>query len=236
MKSKISIAIILLVLAAATSCNFFCENGNGKLVTKNIEVTKFDEIEISGKSKVFIEQGAEPQVTIKADSNLVDLIKFEISGSKLRIFESKCIDKFTELEIHITSTNLKLLDIEDEVIVKGNNTIITEDIHLKAYGSAVLDLSLNAENIKIDANGNSALKLAGRAMDLDIEILNNSQLEAYDLIVKEAEVYLNETTLCKLSVSDKIDGDVNDFAKLYYRGNPKKIQTNQNDEAIIKAE
>jgi hypothetical protein len=87
----------------------FCKKGNGEIITETRKLNEFDEIEIDGQATVFLQQGTKPSVAVKNDSNLVEFVKTEVSGMKLKIKETKCIEEITEYEIYITTVNLSRL-------------------------------------------------------------------------------------------------------------------------------
>jgi hypothetical protein len=90
-KKNIILSVIILVLISVNSCTCFCKKGSGNVITKKIELTEFDAINIDGQAQVFISQGNSPSVEISIDSNLYEYVKAEVSGKKLKIFEDKCL-------------------------------------------------------------------------------------------------------------------------------------------------
>ncbi len=237
MKTKILIlpVAIVFITGLINSCSMFCEKGKGGVTTRNVDISDFDKIEISGRAKVFLEQSQTTSVSYKIDSNLVDLIKFEVSGSKLEIYESKCISKTTAYEIYISTPNLYFLGLSESVALAGKNIIMSEKIYIKTSGVSSVDLKMNIDKIEIDARDKSSLKVSGRALDMDIDAEDASKLDASSLQTKKVYVDISQSAVCELNVSDKIKGDVADSGKLFYKGNPKKVQTDVEDAGMVRA-
>src|SRR5687768_2165758 len=59
--------------------------GNGKLVTRTVDVKSFDALKASGVYELRLSQGATESVKIEADENLQELFHVRNDGSKLVI-------------------------------------------------------------------------------------------------------------------------------------------------------
>jgi hypothetical protein len=226
---------LLLSVTFLNSCSMFCKKGNGELVTESRKVAEFDEIEIEGQATVFLEQGTAHSVKIKIDSNLVEFIKTEVSGMKLKIKEDKCLEEITEFEIYITTTSLSKLEVSGSVEVKGENTIKSEKLYLKAGSSGEINLNLDVDDLETVTKGSGEVKLAGRADQFDIELAGAGSLDAFRLQAKEADAEVSGAGTCKINVSEEFYGDVSGSGKLYYRGNPKKVKTDVSGSGTIQA-
>ncbi len=59
--------------------------GDGNIVSQEVALTQFQHIELQNSSNVEIMSGPEYKASISDHSNLIQYIKFEVSGSKLII-------------------------------------------------------------------------------------------------------------------------------------------------------
>ena len=57
--------------------------GSGNVVTKNVAVQSFNELDVSGVFHLILIQGSKEAVKIEADDNLQDLFEVKNEGSKL---------------------------------------------------------------------------------------------------------------------------------------------------------
>ena len=57
--------------------------GNGKLVTREVEVTSFNTLKAQGVYELHLVQGSKEGVKIEADENLQDLFTVKNDGTKL---------------------------------------------------------------------------------------------------------------------------------------------------------
>ncbi len=224
---------VLLSITIFQSCSMFCEKGRGKIVTETRKLAEFDEIEIEGQAQIFLTQGLEPAITLSIDSNLLEYIKTEVSGSKLKIYESKCIEEISEFKIYITAKNLSALNVIGSVKMSCDSIFRTDKLMIKTDNSGNINLNLDLEDIEVITKGSGLLKLAGRSANFDIDLKGAGAIEAFNLQAKNIEANINGAGTCEVSVSEKLFGEVSGSGKLFYKGNPKKVQTNNTGTGII---
>ena len=131
------ICLISIFLLSVVSCNISLVRGSGNVISEDRDVSGFSKISLSGSGSLYIEQGNEESLTIKAEDNLVPLIRTEVSGNTLSIG--------TKLGTSITPTKsiefyLKVKDVES-ISVSGSGSINcsgleTDDLSIKTSGSS----------------------------------------------------------------------------------------------------
>ncbi|MDF1546424.1 MAG: DUF2807 domain-containing protein [Bacteroidales bacterium] len=236
MKPTFIISLTLLVFTSLiSSCSLFCKKGDGSIITEKRTVTEFDELDIGGQAVVFLEQGSPASVSIKIDSNLMEHIKTEVSGMKLKIKEDKCLEEITEFEVYITTANISKLYIDGAVKIKGENTIRGEKLYIKNESSGEVTLNLEVDDLETVTKGSGLLKLMGRVLNFDIEVEAAGSVDAFGLLAKDVDADVSGAGTCKINVSEEFDGNVSGSGKIYYKGNPKKVQTDASGSGTIQA-
>ena len=229
------LTIISLLLINFTSCNLFCEKGSGNPVSEERSIIEFDEIELDGSASVFLEQGAKTKLTVVVDSNLQQYVITKVSGMKLEVYEDKCLKELTRYEIHITTPALTKLYVSGSVKVKGDKIIKTDNLYIKVKSSGDVSLGVDTEDLETIAKGSGNIQLFGRAADFDINLDGAGAIDAFALIAKNVDADVDGAGTCKINVSEKFKGDVGGSGKIYYKGNPKKVQTDISGTGSIKA-
>ena len=141
------VAIIFIFLATTKSDIYRQIAQSQRLINdvyKNIVTYYVDEINIEGQAKVFIKQSASSSVKIKIDSNLLPYIITEVSGTKLKIYEKKCLEEITEYKIYIYTPNITKLYVDGSIELKCIGKIKTEKLFVKAEGSGEIKLNLES--------------------------------------------------------------------------------------------
>jgi len=211
----------------------FCEKGRGKIVTESRTLAEFDEIEIEGQAEVILVQGLEPSLTLSIDSNLLEYVKTEVSGSKLKIYESKCIEEISEFKIYITAKNLSELTVSGSVKMACDSVFRTDKLIIETDNSGNINLNMDLEDLEVITKGSGLLKLVGRSANFNINLKGAGAIEAFDLQAKNIDANIKGAGTCEVSVSEKLFGEVSGSGKLFYKGNPKKVQTNNTGTGII---
>ena len=98
MKQKVmTLASLFILLIISSSCIFMGPpvKGNGNVVEEKRKAGKFDEIKVSRGMNVYISQGSENRILVKADENLLEFIETEVEGRALKISSSRSIGRAT---------------------------------------------------------------------------------------------------------------------------------------------
>ena len=234
-KVYFSISFIALIIFGLSSCNIFCEKGSGNPVSEEIPLQEFDEIEIDGSANVFIEQGKNAKLTVVIDSNLQQFVLAKISGMTLKIKEDKCLKEVSRYEIHITTPSLRKLYVSGSVNVRGDKIIKTDRLYIKAKGSGDVSLGVDTDDLEAVAKSSGNIHLFGRAADFEINLDGAGSVDAFSLIAKSVDADVDGAGTCKINVSEKFKGNVGGSGKIYYKGNPKKVQTDVSGSGSIQA-
>ena len=164
--------------------------GSGNVVTKDVIVQPFDELEASGVFNVVLTQGAKETVKIEAEDNLQSLFSVKNEGKKLIVL----MDKDTNFEnkkkmiVHITFKSLKRMDLKmvGNLTSEGNLNFDNFSLDNKSVGSVDLRLAAQKLDVKNKSVGN--LRLSGKADNAVIRSNSVGSIKASDLIVQTLDI------------------------------------------------
>jgi len=235
MKKILFIALIIFSIFTISSCNLFCEKGGGDVTKEVRELAKFDKIEIVGQAKVFLKQAKTTSVKVVIDSNLLAYVITEVSGNQLKIYEDKCLEEITRYKIFISTPNITKLYIDGAIQLKGEGKISTKKLQIITKGSGDIKLKLDVDELETETKGSGNLNLKGTADEFEIELKGAGSIDAYGLTSKNVDAEVSGAGTCKIDVRDKFEGSVSGSGKIYYKGNPKKVDTDVSDSGSIEA-
>jgi hypothetical protein len=172
---------------------------------------------------------------VAIDSNLLEYVKTEVSGMKLKINDSRCFKSVTDYKIYITTNKLTKLSVDGASKITGESPIKSEKLSIKNNGTGDVQLTLDVNKLDIDANGTGELKLFGKAQDVEVDIEGAGSVDAFGLQSKIVDAKVNGAGTCKLDVSEEFNGNVGGSGKIYYKGNPKKVDTDVLGSGTIQA-
>jgi len=200
-KSRILVLLFIIPLFFS-SCEkyIFCKKGAGEIIHQDRTVANFSQIDFGIPGKLVVTQSDEYSVEVVASQNLVNEIKTEVIGARLKIRTEGCVKTDDSLYIFVS------VPVLTELNVFGSGSIVQEGdwdfegLSLIIEGTGTINLSNfecegNVEN-KILGTGSIALK------NFSVFSLNNSILGTGDII-------LINVNSCTSSVSNIIgSGDI----------------------------
>ncbi len=153
-----SIFLLTTVLSAcAQSYSHHFNSGNSWLggkevkasknyVTKQIKVSDFDQIAVSGSLDVtYTQQSGKPKVEIYTSDNIVDLLDIYVKNGKLNLgFKKNVKVSYNKLEIRVTSEDLNTVNVAGSGDFKFTNGLKTDQLKMNVAGSG----DITASNIQ----------------------------------------------------------------------------------------
>ncbi|CAN0569689.1 unnamed protein product [Ectocarpus sp. 12 AP-2014] len=205
--------VVILVFLFCTGLQSFAQRkpkikGNRNVVETTENLPRFTKIQLSDDIDVLIEKGSVESVSIEADDNLMDVLKFNVSDGTLYISSFYNITSKKKLDITVYYTELEALDLSSGLITMKD--VITSDyLDVKASGAARLILNASADviDIQMEENSSGDFNVASDSLNLTFK----------DRI--DAKVYAtgqNNTLFMYKNASVKMEGNTELFAvKLY---------------------
>ena len=164
--------------------------GSGNVVTKDVAVQPFDELEASGVFNVLLTQGSKEAVKIEAEDNLQSLFEVRNEGKKLVVAMKKDshFDSKKKMTVYVTFRNLKTMDLKmvGNLTSEGNLNFDNLSLENKSVGS--VDLKLAAQKLDIKNKSVGSLKLSGKADNAVIKSNSVGSIKASDLIVQSMDI------------------------------------------------
>lgn len=221
---KISLAIfisaLLIGLLFSANCNFKgVKNltgikGSGTSKTEQRNVSGFKEIEANGAVNLEVDASQSNfNVMVEADDNLLQFIKTEVSGDKLKIYSEGKISPTVKLNVKISMPALQALDINGASSANVTN-VKTDSLDLKANGASEIIVSGEAQELQSDANG-------------------ASKINADNLRAENADVEANGASSATVSATNDLKIEASGASKVTYSGDPKNVKQNSSGASSI---
>src|SRR5688500_3907756 len=166
--------------------------GNGKLVTKDVTVKSFNELEANGIYELRLTQGDKELVRIEADENLQEYFTVTNEGSKLVIetkkLKNKNLKSKTKMKVYVTFKKLKSLELNTVGGAQSENALSFEDLDFKTKSVGNVNLKLTANTINLDNKSVGNIELSGKAENAVVKNKGVGSLEASDFIVQTMDI------------------------------------------------
>ena len=228
-----SIFLLTTVLSAcAQSYSHHFNSGNSWLggkevkasknyVTKQIKVSDFDQIAVSGSLDVtYTQQSGKPKVEIYTSDNIVDLLDIYVKNGKLNLgFKKNVKVSYNKLEIRVTSEDLNAVNVAGSDDFKFTNGLKTDQLKMNVAGSG----DITASNIQCSQGFTANVAGSGdieckqlKAADMDISVAGSGDLKIENAQVTSANASVAGSGTVKISGSaDKANYSVAGSGDLY---------------------
>ena len=191
---------------------------------REMEVSDFDEIDISGAFDIEISQSDHYKVLM---SNAIDedLVDFQIEGDKLNISWGKNYKIFQKLKrwqdpkIFIELPELRNLSVSG---ASDCNIKYFEQNSMKISikGASDLEADLFTEQLDCYVAGASEIELVGQATDVKFKLIGASEIDAAELEMESLSIEMAGASEVDVHVSKEINGKLSGASTLNYIGEP----------------
>ena len=164
--------------------------GSGNVITKDIAVKSFDELNASGIFNLLLSQGDKEGVKIEAEDNLMDLFIVENEGSTLKISMKKNsnFNSKKKLKVYVTFKNLKSMDLSMVGGTSSDEKLKFTDLKLKNQSVGSVDLELVLQTLHLENESVGSLKLAGSADNAVMKSNSVGSIQAGNFVVQKMEI------------------------------------------------
>lgn len=232
MKNSIKLSILAIVFASTFSKAQSWGNGekisgNGKVVTEKRTTALYDEIKVAGFYDVDLIAGAEGQITIEGEENLLPYVIIESENNILNIYTKKGYNIQTNKKvlIKVPFESLNKISLVGSGDLNSKNTIKSDKLEIKLTGSGDMNLDIDAKSSEISLAGSGDMVVKGKSEDLTSKVAGSGNIDAFDLISKNADVAVAGSGDLKVFCTENLKARVAGSGDITYKGNPKTKDT-----------
>ncbi|MGY4384292.1 hypothetical protein ACVWYN_001318 [Pedobacter sp. UYP24] len=217
-------AIVLFIPVLLAGCSSGCIEDSGHHIAKALTVKPFNEIDVSGAIKLVLKQDSTYAIKIEADSNLMDYIKANVSGSELTLSMKKGQYCGTDsIVIYAGIGELKKLSAAGAVDIRSEGAIYAKDVSLGLAGASNASITLNAANLITTIDGVGKLKLSGQAGTHKLTTTGSAEVEAFDFTSGVYDIHITGTGKANINVLNELKVKTEGSSEIYYKGSPSSI-------------
>ena len=222
MNKRILFSIGLIVLLVSS-----CTVGSRRVVTEDVKVSNFDQINFGTIGELTITQGDRESLTIEAESNVMSRITTSVRGGTLYIEMKSGIWNVVPtkpIKYDLTVKELTALDLSGLGNVYAG-AIDTDRLDLAISGAGkVVIRSLTADMLEVEHTGLGQCELSGQVRRQEVVLTGASEYDAADLESKKAEVILTGLGKATVWATETLDIELTGAGSVSYYGNPRVTQ------------
>ena len=152
--------------------------GNKVVVEVKEDLPAFNAIELNDDLNITLEKAGHEGYQLLIDDNLIDVLKFKVEDSTLRISSFYKITSKKKLDITVNYFELSRLVVREGKI-KMTDVIKSDQLTIQTFGSAKVDLSAQTGYTKLVMEGNSAGDFNIESDSLDVVLKDRIDTRIY---------------------------------------------------------
>ncbi len=207
---------------------------------EKLDLPTFERIHMGVAGEVNLRQGNTTEVTIEASEKVKENLDIYVRGDKLYITNKnknwnwKNWNNNDDLVVNITIQKLEAIKVSSSGRVRGKGTIKANDLELSVSGSGRIFLDTEADELESSISGSGRIEIEGSSSYNDVSISGSGRYLAENLEAEEYYVSISGSGNCKINVSKKIDARVSGSGRIYYKGDPDKINSKVSGSGSVK--
>ncbi|WP_442266708.1 head GIN domain-containing protein [Tenacibaculum sp. ZS6-P6] len=201
--------------------------GNGKITTEKRSVGNFDDINVGGSFDVVLVDGREGEITIEGEENIIPYIITEVRGNTLKIKTKKNTNLRFNRKLTVTVAFEKIdgIGLGGSGNVRSEKTVTGEKVSLSIGGSGNIKAKIKASTLSTSIGGSGNIRVSGSTNNFKCSIGGSGNIKAYNVTTKTLKVNVAGSGDIEATVKEKIKATVVGSGSVYYKGNPKYIDT-----------
>src|SRR6187399_3273028 len=195
--------------------------GSGNVITKDISVKSFDELNASGVFNLLLSQGDKESLKIEADDNLLDLFIIENEGLTLTIKMKKNsnFNSKKQLKVYVTFKTLKSMDLGMVGGTSSDDKLKFTDLKLKNQSVGSVSLNMTLQTLNLENQSVGSVKLEGSADNAVVKNNSVGSINAGNFVVQKMEIENNGVGSATVNAEKELKYSDSFLGKVSNKGN-----------------
>ena len=215
-----------LVAASAAVALSACAGsvvGSGDVTAATPAVEPFEALDVESAFEVALAPG-EYGVTVRADDNIIDRVRAEVSRGTLVLgLEGSSSNVTLEADVTLPAEELVEVRVRGASQVRADQTFSAEQFVVEAAGASTVVLPVVADDLEVSAQGASTISLQGSAATLRGEAQGASTLALYGLTAADAMVGADGASTVEVTATASLEADASGASTIRYDGDPGEV-------------
>ena len=191
-------------------------------VSKTYELGNFRDLYLKGGYKVYLIQGNENSLTVKAsDDDVFDYLEIKNDRSSLGLEIDRKHFNFDRVNLYITFKNIERIEIEGGSRLKTKGYLDLNDIYVGVEGGAKIEMDMKARDVEVNGEGGVLFELDGVADRLKVHLSGAGHVDASELKTKDVTFQVEGVGTGTVYATKTLYAQIEGVGKVKYRGNPE---------------
>lgn len=228
--------VTLLVIAFAVG-RFVDSNtveGEGPMTERNVEVSSFDQISISGGWDVTIVPGEAYDLQVNVQENLQDHVKVSINGDRLEVGVEGHISTDERMKIRIAAPEIAGIYVSGASVLRTENALKTSRLDIESSGASELFLEVECSEVALDISGASEIYLEGSTNELGIDASGATKIYAASCPAESVRIDVSGACFAEVHANSNLTAEASGASKIVYSGNPDEVRESSSGASSVR--
>lgn len=172
----------------------------GPVVEKEIYVTSFDAVDVSGVGRVRWVAGSTPKLVVRTHESLFEYLDCGTSGGRLKLGfrPGVTVSDLRFLEFELTAPAFGTLDMSGAADFQALSPWEVRDLDISVSGSGSVTSEVAAQRARVRLSGSGSVKLSGEVDQISLDLSGSGIASVRDLGADRVSLVMSgggETTL-----------------------------------------
>lgn len=225
---KISIAFLICLATILTPSCRHCIEGNSNIIVEDrtSRLDGFTEVISNSNCNLYIGQGADYNVKVEGDDNIIPYIKVFTNNSRLTIETSsnKCFNSSYPINVYIKMNELTRLTLNGSGDIECDSMFVG-DCRVFLFGSGNIDFRyIDAREIDAEIAGSGNINLIGNSNYTNLSIEGSGDIRAYKLYSGEVKASIEGSGNIYCFFYDLLTADIYGSGNIFFKGDSRRVQ------------
>ena len=190
--------------------------------SKTYPLGEFKELYLEGGYHVFLIQGNENSLTVKAsDDDVLDYLNVKNDEQALSLNIKRKGINLDRVYLYITFKQIDKINVEGGVYLKTSGYLDLQKISLQVQGAAKINLEMKASEVQLTGEGGMLVELNGVTNMLDVRISGAGHVNASELKSQNVSFKIEGVGTGTVYATESLEARIIGAGKIKYKGNPK---------------
>jgi len=173
----VSVFVAVSLVQCSFNMNTNQVSGEGPVITKNFEIENPEKIKVSNGWDVQLIPNQSPQVVVKANENLMEILEINESEGTLSLGAQDNIGNADSKLVKIYyDSQLKLIKASSGTNLMAKEKLILDTSTIDASSGADMELSIKADVLKVEGSSGSDIELKADSKELTLNASSSSDI------------------------------------------------------------
>lgn len=203
--------------------------GNGQETTTTRQTSAYDQINVSSSFDVVLFNGEEGKIELQGESNLLTYVETQVKSGQLIIRPRSGVQLKPSwgkrIQLRVPVKQIDALRLSGSGSIESTTTLHDPSMEVIISGSGDINVDLQCTELTAVISGSGSITARGTATRSNINLSGSGDFKGFDLSTKITKAIISGSADVSVSVSDLLSAKIVGSGDIYYRGNPKKIDS-----------